>query len=634
MSSIDSTQMDDAAQVVTSSHPEEAAASEISLRPDGRWRWFWVGLLTAAAPLLVPYFLQLWGNPTYRYFPFVFAAVGWLAYTRTDGGFYPPRGGLGWTAIALGLLLILVGATLAFPWFAAVAFVMFGFAMLTAMRGDRDRSLIAVAVPLITLIQPVRFDTLLVQRLQDITTWMSSVLLDAMAVPHAIANNVIQLADRELFVAEACSGIQSVFTLAFLSTLLIAWKRRRVWMTPIYLLIACMLAVFANVIRVTVVAVAATNFGVDLAEGWPHELLGYIALAVAAGFLLSFDYLIITFLHQVAADSEFNPLVAAWNTLAVPADGEEGFTASWRDKAGLLQRDEKSRFHRWASSMVNHSIARIGFVVVAALVGLASVSQLAMSRKPINIVFGDSELVFDPPDALFNSSLVSMEVVDHISNRGYQEPRLGANSDIWECEWNNLKAQFVLSQPHRGWHELCNCYERLGWLLLDRDIRSIGEFETIEVEAIEYDALEPTYVLGRFKKGPSQHAYLFFAGIGSDGTLLEAPGSLMAFSHRIFTRIDQAGVWDHDEVIMLQMWITTPEKLKPKQLRELEQDFVAARGVVAKAIKENATEIISSRSASWEPRMESAGDHSGSTRIAMVNLNETSQIVSAGSSAQ
>ncbi|MGZ7227087.1 archaeosortase/exosortase family protein, partial [Streptococcus pyogenes] len=76
------------------------------------------------------------------------------------------------------------------------------------------------------------------------------VLLDAFAVPHAVANNVIQLANRELFVAEACSGIQSVFTLAFLALLMIAWRRRRVWMTPIYLLIACLLAVFANVIRV------------------------------------------------------------------------------------------------------------------------------------------------------------------------------------------------------------------------------------------------------------------------------------------------------------------------------------------------------------------------------------------------
>ena len=196
-------------------------------QPHPNWRWFWLGLFLAVAPLLVPYFIGMWGKPTYRYFPFAIAAVVWLTYLRFDGYFYPPRGWFSWGAIGFALLLTAFGTVVQFPWFAAVAFAILCATMLYAMRGPEDSTLLVLVLPLLTIVQLIRADTLLVLWLQNVTTWMSSVLLDTLAVPHAVTNNVIQLADRELFVAEACSGIQSVFTLSFLAFLMIAWRQRR-----------------------------------------------------------------------------------------------------------------------------------------------------------------------------------------------------------------------------------------------------------------------------------------------------------------------------------------------------------------------------------------------------------------------
>ena len=69
--------------------------------------------------------------------------------------------------------------------------------------------MIGLALPLVMLINlPLGYDQLLTMRLQQITSGLSSVMLDVLAIPHALNNNVIQLATRELFVAEACSGLQ------------------------------------------------------------------------------------------------------------------------------------------------------------------------------------------------------------------------------------------------------------------------------------------------------------------------------------------------------------------------------------------------------------------------------------------
>ncbi|MEM6365943.1 MAG: exosortase U, partial [Planctomycetota bacterium] len=481
----------------------DSAAEKSDGLPHPAWRWFWVALILTAVPLLIPYFGGLWIRATYRYYPFAILGAVYLAYLRSDGKFYAPRSAWSWAAIATGLFLVMVAGVLQFTWFSAIAFVIFCTAMLSAMRGEDDESLIIVALPLFSVIRLIRLDDVLVLQLQRITTWMSSVLLDVLAVPHAVANNVIRLADRELFVAQACSGIQSVFTLGFLALMVVAWRRRRVWMAPIYLLIACLLAIFANVVRVTVVAFAATNLGFDLAEGWPHELLGYFSLGIAFGFLISFDHLVSTVLHRVPEETDFNPFVKAWNYLSLP-ETEEG-RLTQRDMRDLTTRDQRSAAYRMAQHWVGLKPVQYGFLAIATMLFTYGSFQLAQSRKPISLVAGTESLVFDPPDDLLDDSVSTLTVIEHVTSRGFELPGLGANSDIWECEWEDGDVKFVLSQPHQGWHELCDCYERLQWNLLDRAIRSPEDFETIEIEAKSPDALKSTYVLARFRQGPAAY---------------------------------------------------------------------------------------------------------------------------------
>ncbi|MFG0254478.1 MAG: exosortase [Rhodopirellula sp. JB053] len=281
------------------------------------WTWFWVGWLLSGLPMLAIYFSRMWRLPQYQYFPFAILAVVGLAWSRSDRKFYPPSSWISIGSLGLGAVAMAGGWYVRSPWMIAIAFFFFAAACLNVMRGPKDTSLLALALPLALLVRlPLGFDSLLVLRLQPITTQLSSLLLDVVRVPHAVKDNVIQLASRDLFVAEACSGIQSVFTLTFLSTLLIAYYRRRLWLAPFYLVIACLLAVAGNVLRVTTVAFIDHAMGWDWAEGWSHDLLGYVTLAISALFLISFDRLITGILHptgEAVTSSKSNPIMRLWN---------------------------------------------------------------------------------------------------------------------------------------------------------------------------------------------------------------------------------------------------------------------------------------------------------------------------------
>ena len=545
-----------------------------------RWRWFWLACIAMSIPMVIPYLIGMWDFEHYQYFPFVFLVVGYLAYTRSDGIFRAPRGWAGWTAVAIGVLCV-VGSLLApSAWLAGVAFVIFSMACLHSMQGEDDRSLLAAGLPLLMLIQlPVGLDNWLITRLQRITTQLASVILDIVTVPHAVSGNIIELPSRELFVAEACSGIQSVFTLAFLACVLIGWNRRRLWMTPFYLVIAMLLAVAGNVIRVTTVALAEAWGGIDLASGWQHEMVGYFALGISGLLLLSFDQLIITLLHPISTGSSemvLNPLIRGWNFLVADwryTDEETGY--GYRPER---KRDRKRSSDVWLNRFVMGRVgwyAVLGFVVIVTLGAATQATRVEVNRDPEPII--RSSLVLDPTADLLQGDYRVMTVTDHESTRNGAEPRLGRNADLWQAQVGPYTGQLVVSQTYSGWHELCTCYENLQWDLVDREV-SQAEMETSTTDEAE------SFVTARFKRPDGTYGYLMFTAVNHDGTVPPAPSSFGAFGARFFSRLERHGVVEQKDLVMLQFWMVTPEKLDADVLKRAQQDFVDIRSRIADAI--------------------------------------------------
>ena len=161
-------------------------------------------------------------------------------------------------------------------------------------------------------------------------------MLDLIEVPHRLQGNVFELASGTLFIGEACSGVQSLFTMLFCSMFLVAWLRRRITLLPIYLLAAVVWAGCLNVMRIVAIAVAQEWFGIDLLHGWKHDLLGYTCLGLAIGLLASTDRLIQVLAFPVPASDPSVKFVfweQLWNSVFATRDENKtpvDAVESWR----------------------------------------------------------------------------------------------------------------------------------------------------------------------------------------------------------------------------------------------------------------------------------------------------------------
>jgi len=111
--------------------------------------------------------------------------------------------------------------------------------------------------------------------------------LIAFGVPVLREGNVIQLANTNLEVAEACSGIRSLISLLTLGIVYGYFTDSRIGFRLALALVTIPIAIFANGMRVAGTGVAAHYYGKEAAEGFFHTFSGWIIFLVAFLCLLS-----------------------------------------------------------------------------------------------------------------------------------------------------------------------------------------------------------------------------------------------------------------------------------------------------------------------------------------------------------
>ncbi|WP_222435447.1 exosortase U [Allorhodopirellula solitaria] len=585
--------------------PQPSAAAESLPRAQSIWTWFWGGLMLACVPILMIYLSRMWRLEHYQYFPFAIGIVAWLAWKRSDRRFYPPANLISLGSLAVGGIAFLVAVGLRSPWFIAVAFFCFATGCLASMKSRHGGSLLGLALPLLLLIRlPLGYDQLLVIELQRITTVLSSLILDVVGIPHAVDHNVIQLPGRELFVAEACSGIQSVFTLAFLSTLLIAIYRRRLWLAPFYLAIALVLAVAGNVLRVTMVAIADTWWGLDWASGWSHDLLGYTTLGLSSLFLVSFDQLIVSFLHPTIKSSgvsDHNPVIRFWNWIV-----DDGSTVDMVDryyKANLAETMAsepayRTRLAQWMNRFQTKSAVVATACVAAVLLCVTTARAFSVESMGFDAGAGTfvDGIIYEPTEGLFDDISGQFELVDHQISRDNENPILGQNSDTWKYlrpddHDQPITGQFAVSQSYGHFHELCICYQGLNWELLDRYRREIDPQAEVEVEELDPSSSQEVPVAyAIFSREGDARGYLWFASISESGKIMLPPERPGRLGSRLTDAFDSNESETDEPIMMLQLWVPSPKRLNASTTDAITKDFAKLRQQIADQINPGANQ--------------------------------------------
>jgi len=204
-----------------------------------------------------------------------------------------------WPAITLviwGFVQMLLGFLGADFFLARTAFLIALVGVIWTLAGTQV--LKSLVFPLFLLAFMIRIPLFINQQitfpLQIFASKVASGALDLMGIPVLRDGNVIELANQRLQVVEACSGIRSLLSLAFLSFAYSYFFDHRVWMRPVLFLSTIPIAITANSLRITLTGVLS-EFNKKLAEGLYHEFEGWVVFMVALLALVALHRLICRF---------------------------------------------------------------------------------------------------------------------------------------------------------------------------------------------------------------------------------------------------------------------------------------------------------------------------------------------------
>ena len=277
-------------------------------------------LVLAHLPFLTVYLRGLWQTTHYQFFPFAIGSFVWLFLTRKSA--HETWTVLSKLLVAADLICLSAQFLIFSPWLATVGLVCLSLAWCMASRDEGyRRNLFYLGLLAVLIIRiPLSYDERLIHWLQRITTSAASETLNRLNMLHYREGNILQFPGKSFLVEEACSGVQSLFTILFVAALTACLKRRSLVHAITLIASGLVFAGIMNTLRVISIAVAWEKYSVDLSTGWQHDATGYFFLTATALLLMSADRFLEFLLERVPdirsngpAESFFNPIIQAWN---------------------------------------------------------------------------------------------------------------------------------------------------------------------------------------------------------------------------------------------------------------------------------------------------------------------------------
>ena len=259
--------------------------------PWGGIAWFGVLLTACYAPLLWGLARQ-WATAedmSHGFFvPLVAAYIAWrkreeLAAIRAVPNYW------GLVLAASGGVQMLLGTLAAQVFVAETAFLVSLTGAVLFLGGTRALKILAFPLFLLVFMFPI--PAIVYARvtlpLQLFASSVAETILNALGVPVLRDGNVLELASQRLSVVEACSGIRSLVSLAFLALVYAYFFDRRTWMRWLLLGATVPIAIAANAARVTLMGLIG-EYRTDLAQGFMHLAEGWVLFVTALALVVLF----------------------------------------------------------------------------------------------------------------------------------------------------------------------------------------------------------------------------------------------------------------------------------------------------------------------------------------------------------
>ncbi len=269
----------------------------------------WLPLLILGLLLLVPYIPMLYSmgkmwleDDNMSHGLFVPIAAAFIARDKREflATLKPKVNYWGLILVVLGMAMLCVGPP-SLPTFVFITRSAFLFSLVGCilfLRGTATLRALAYPLLLLPLMIPLPgfiYDRLTLP-LQLLASLLAENFLTVLGFSVLREGNILHMPTQTLDVAEACSGLRSLYALTFLTLTYAYFFAGRSWRRWILIAAIIPVAILANAGRVTATAIMGT-YNPALTEGIYHEILGWTVFVFAFIMLFGLNALLKRFVR-------------------------------------------------------------------------------------------------------------------------------------------------------------------------------------------------------------------------------------------------------------------------------------------------------------------------------------------------
>lgn len=289
------------------------ARSEFRVEPVLPWAIALAGWAAMYLPVYWTAANGIWQTEEQGHGALILAVVLWLFWThaRQIQAIPPKRAsGWGWSTLGFGLLIYILGRAFNITIFEFGSQIFVAAALLLLLRG---RAALQVAwFPVLYLIFMIPLPSVLVDAITgSLKQWISVIVeavLYACGYPIARTGVILSIGQYQLQVADACSGLHSMFSLSALGTLFMYIMGRKSKLHNAIMLASILpIAFAANVVRVIVLVLITFYFGDEAGQGFLHGTAGMVLMLVSLMFFFAIDSALAVIIKQPLSNGRQSP---------------------------------------------------------------------------------------------------------------------------------------------------------------------------------------------------------------------------------------------------------------------------------------------------------------------------------------
>lgn len=259
----------------------------------------WLPVLAGLLLLYVPIFYKAatgyWQSDEHAHAPIILAVILWLIWTKRAALLaapFQPAPATGIALLVLGLLLYVAGRSFDIALFEISALAPIFAGAVLAMRGWRVLRVLWFPIVFVVFMAPLpgTFVDAVTGPLKIGVSEIAVQVLYAAGYPIARDGVILTIGQYQLLVADACSGINSMFSLSALGGLYLYWVRRKSWLHNGLILASLLpIAYCANIVRVIFLTLITYHFGDQAGQGFLHGFSGMVLFLVALSVIFLLD---------------------------------------------------------------------------------------------------------------------------------------------------------------------------------------------------------------------------------------------------------------------------------------------------------------------------------------------------------